>query len=691
MRLALFLLACCSLLSSALGAITLHVSPQGNDAWSGRLAAPNAPRTDGPLASLTGARNAIRRLPSRREPVTVLIADGRYPHLEPLLLEPQDSGTASAPISYRAAPGAKPVFSGGVAVTGWKEAPGGLWTAALPAGVRTEQLWVDGARASFARHRGGEALLVAKVDEEVTAPARSQPEFLQKKFNVTPSRQTVHLDPGLLAGLEQLTPAEVRAARIMVFHKWNASPRHVLALDAKAGTIAVAGGPMQEWSSWRAKGTTVWIENVRTGLHQPGTFTLGADGTLLYRPRPGESLARSTVVAAVADKLLLLQGAPGEGNYVEHLTFSGLTFEHSRWLLPARGIGAEDGLDDLQAAAHIDAAIMGDGVRRVTFERCEISRVSRNAMWFRRGCRDVTIERCSFVDLGAGAVRIGDYVAPRYAFETTGGFTVRNCRIAHGGRTFPAATGIVVMHGERNVIAHNDVHDFFYSGISVGWVWGYMPTSARDNIVEFNRVTKIGQGLLSDMAGIYFLGPGERNVCRNNVVMDVDCHAYGGWGVYADEGSTGVLYENNLVVRTRSGGFHQHYGRENIVRNNIFAYGKEQQVTRPRAEEHLSYTYERNIVIWDEGSLAGHHRRSAAEGGKVAFEWNLYHPTGLAVAPFAQELAERRTKGLDAKSIVADPLFVDAKRGDFRLRPESPAEKIGFVPFDPSLAGIRPE
>jgi hypothetical protein len=495
----------------------------------------------------------------------------------------------------------------------------------------------------------------------------------------------------LLAGLERLPPQEIQQARIMVFHSWNASPRHILRLDPQAGTIVVEGGPMQEWSSWRAKGTTLWLENVRTGLDQPGSFTLSADGTLRYRPRPGESRDRSTFIVAAADKLMLLQGSPGEGQYVEHLKFSGLTFEHSRWLLPPRGIGGEDGLDDLQAAAHIDAAIMGDGVRRVTFERCEISRVSRNAMWFRRGCRDVRLERCTFLDLGAGAVRIGDYVVPRYAFETTGVVTVRNCRIAHGGRVFPSATGIVVMQAEGNRIAHNDVHDFYYSGISVGWVWGYMPTSARDNIVEFNRVTKIGQGLLSDMAGIYFLGPGERNVCRNNVVMDVNCHAYGGWGVYADEGSTGVLYENNLVVRTRSGGFHHNYGKENIVRNNIFAYGKDQQVTRPRKEDHLSYTFERNIVIWDEGSLVSHHRRTASDSGQVAFDRNLYHATGLAEAAFTREFAGRQADGQDRNSLVMDPLFVDAKGGDFRLRPESPANKIGFVPFDPSVAGVQPE
>ena len=44
------------------GALVLHVSPKGNDQWSGKLTEPNAGRTDGPLATIEGARDALRRL-----------------------------------------------------------------------------------------------------------------------------------------------------------------------------------------------------------------------------------------------------------------------------------------------------------------------------------------------------------------------------------------------------------------------------------------------------------------------------------------------------------------------------------------------------------------------------------------------------------------------------------------------------
>jgi hypothetical protein len=669
---------------------TIHVSPGGNDSWSGRLASPNRDGTDGPVASLKGARDAIRRMPERTGAVTVTIADGVYPLLEPVLLEPLDSGTASAPITYEAAPGAKPIFSGAVQLTPWAATRDGLWRSRLPGGIRAEQLWVNGRRATPAAVPAGEPMLIRKVDEEVLAPS-SPPLQVLHKFVVAPAKQRIFVDPKELSPLAGMSEDEARQLRLMIFHKWNASPRRVVALDPSTGRIDVEGGAMQPWNDWRSKNAKLRIENARAGLATPGSWLLEADGTVLYRPRVGESPADSVGRVASADRFVLFLGAPGEGNFVEHLRFVGLSFRHSRWVHPARAISGDGGIDDLQAAAHIDAVIMGDGVRHVSFERCEFSGLSRNAMWFRRGCTDIRVERCVFRDLGAGAIRIGDYLPPRYPFERTRRFVVRNCLVIEGGRIFPSATGIVVMQADDNLIAHNDVHDFFYSAISVGWSWGYLPTSASDNRVEFNRVSKIGQNLLSDMAGIYFLGPGASNVCRNNVVTDVSCHAYGGWGIYADEGSTGVLYENNLIVGTESGGFHHHYGQGNIVRNNIFAYGREQQVTVPRKEEHLSYTFERNIVVWREGPLVGHHRRAAADGGRVAFERNLYHATDFAEAPFARELEDRRAMGLDLSSIVADPLFVDPARGDFRLRAESPAAKIGFVPFDYTKAGIQPE
>jgi hypothetical protein len=44
---------------------------------------------------------------------------------------------------------------------------------------------------------------------------------------------------------------------------------------------------------------------------------------------------------------------------------------------------------------------------------------------------------------------------------------------------------------------------------------------------------------------------------------------------------------------------------------------------------------------------------------------------------------------LEKDSVVADPLFVDPENGDFTLKSDSPALKLGFEPIDVSKVGPR--
>jgi len=191
--------------------------------------------------------------------------------------------------------------------------------------------------------------------------------------------------------------------------------------------------------------------------------------------------------------------------------------------------------------------------------------------------------------------------------------------------------------------------------------------------------------VLSDMGGIYTLGPSEGTRVTNNVFHDIYAYTYGGWGLYTDEGSSNILFENNLVYRVKSGGFHQHYGRENIVRNNILADSKEQQLQATRVEPHLSFTLENNIVYWTTGKLlAGRWSQIKYESRNNCY-WNA------ADKPFTfagKTLADWQVAEHELGSIIADPKFKDPANDNFQLPPDSPALKLGFKPFDPTKAGV---
>jgi hypothetical protein len=388
---------------SAARAAELYVATDGNDAWSGTLAKPNADKSDGPVASLAGARDALRKLRSAKSvagAVHILVADGRYSMTEPLTLQPPDGGTKDAPVTYEAAPGARPVFTGGRAITGWAAGSDGLWTAKVPdvaAGKwYFEQLFVNGRRAVRARTPNKFWFEIIRVTEEKLPADKTDPSAKE-------ARQTVWIRPDDFAGIAKLSADELKDVNLVVYHNWEATRRFIDSLDAKECAIITSGDVLKPYNPWR-QGSTLILENFKAALDAPGEWFLARDGTLCYRPLPGEDIAKAEVFAPFAQKFLIMQGDPAKGQFVEHVTLKGLTFHHSQWLTPPRGFPPH-GPEPAQAASPIEAVVQADGARHVTLDDCEIGHTGTYAVWFRKGCTDNVIRHCHLFDLGAGGVR----------------------------------------------------------------------------------------------------------------------------------------------------------------------------------------------------------------------------------------------------------------------------------------------
>ena len=621
---------------------TLYVSPQGREGARGTI--------DDPFPSLTAARDAIRsmRKAGATEPATVLLRGGTYRLTETFVLTPEDSG-----VTYEAYPAEHPVISGGRVVKGWQKGAGSIWTTYVS--DRVHQLFINGQRAVRARTPNSGFF-------RIDGPS-SQDKPFTLKFRGDEIKAS-------WAGNSDV--------EVVALLAWAELRMPITAVDESAHIARFAADPKPSNQEANAR---YWIENAPDALDSPGEWRFDSKaGTIYYWPKAGEDLSRDEVVAPALMHLVRLEGSPEKGAIVRDVTIRGLDFRHADWAMPSAGYA------ETQAAMSAPSAFEAIGAEGLLIEHCSFSESGGYAIWLGRGCRRNRVSADEIFDMGAGGIKIGDAVLHPDQANWTFENVVTDNAMHDLGRVYPSAIGVWVGQSSRNTISHNHIHDLFYTAVSVGWTWGYDQNQCTGNIIEFNHLHDIGKNMLSDMGAIYTLGIQPGTVIRNNLIHDVQSFTYGGWGIYPDEGSSNILIENNIVYRTKSAGFHQHYGRENIVRNNIFAFGAEHQLMRTRAEPHLSFTFEGNIVYYDSGALLG----SNWTGDGFRMNRNVYWDARDEPVLFAgQTLAEWQQRGQDQDSQVANPGFVNASSYDFRLMPDSPAWKMGFKEIDMSTVGPR--
>jgi len=666
--------------AAAVNASQLFVATNGDDAWSGELAAPNPARTDGPFATLDRARDEARRR-KMAGGTRVLIRGGTYYLKQPLVLDSRDSGSPGRPTVFAAFEGEKPVLSGGRRITGWKRGPGKLWQAELPE-VRKgawyfRQLFVNGERRQRSRSPNAGYHRIARLIPGPPDP-RSKPV----------ARDRFVFAPGDIRAWRRLGDVN-----LILMHSWETSIHPLKSVDTSSNTVYLAA-PLKEWWSigyWE-EAQRYYIENAMELLDQPGEWYLNREtGLLSYWPLPGEGMDEVQVVAPVLSELVRFAGDADRDRFVQHVTLRGLAFHHSDWVL------APQGNSSTQAAVEVPAAVMADGALNCSIEDCEVAHVGTYGIWFRRGCKDCRIQRNRLHDLGAGGLRVGESKRAETDRAESSRILLDNNHIFDGGRVYAAGVGVWVAQSSHNRVSHNDIHDLFYSGISIGWNWGLEPNRTHHNVIEYNHVHDLVHGVLSDAGLIYCLGVSPGSIIRNNVFHDI--WPYGqppfGWGIYLDAKCGNYLVENNLTYNTLSGGLmFNNGGHEHVIQNNIFALSANHALW-PYSEKRPS-TFRRNIVYLTQGDLLiPYGERSLNErmaAGEPLGEWNenLYWHTGGPgqLRFYRRSFAEWQMLGLDRDSRIADPLFVDARAHDFRLKSDSPALALGFQPLDITTVGL---
>jgi hypothetical protein len=517
-------------------------------------------------------------LTTARQGDRVILRGGTYRLDKTLELGAENSG-----VTWIAAPGEKPILSGGIVVTSWKPDANGRYKAKVNLD-NFRQLWVNGLRAPRARGKVPAGMKFWGKNE-ATVITYDNPPGLTGTLGYKPGK----LDKIAPAGYTTTDAAIAgwKNPSDMEFGFYSSWSHKIAKIEKITKTDTGAIIEMSQPGFFlcnRAGGAVArmpaYMENALELLDEPGEWYFDRPAkTLYYLPRPGEDMSKAEVIAPKLETLVEVKGA-------HDIKFEGLTFSHATWLRPSTPLGHPDvqanfiqpvdnsyfrpehekgwvpvNGEQLKSAGNVCVTAS----RGIRFDGCAFTALGATALDF-EGSQSNTVVGCRFEDISASAIQVGGISRedhhPSTPERVVKDNVVVNNFITRTGIDYSDAIGIFVGYTEGTVIAHNEIFDVPYSGISIGWGWGMpdagggvyvdpikwsTPTAAKNNRIEFNHIHKMMQKL-NDGAGVYTLGRQPGTVIRNNHIHDGGgVHLSG--GVYLDEGSANITVTNNLIYR----------------------------------------------------------------------------------------------------------------------------------------------
>lgn len=629
---------------------------------------------DGPFRYLSKAFDTIQEMREDgiNRPITIKIMGNEN------LSAPQVVNSLMSNVTVEPYGDKEVLISGGKQITGWKKDTFNgkeCFSAYIPEVAEGKwnftDLYVDGLRADYTRYpaEGEPELTILEAENPGHGLFDHSKWFIAKKEDVEVFRNFRNFGDCFISFL----------------HYWIDEHTPIESYDIETGKVV-----MKYTSNFNINHEfSYFLENVAEMFANKNEWYLDRpSGTVYYIPRCSCQTPESIVAyAPVISKLIEFRGAEG-------VHFKNIKFAYTRGDYSSVKSDGKAYASDNQAVSEAHGSISFANSRNCSLENCTLHNFGVHGVTIDSGCSSIRITHCDIYDGGAGGVKIngGGYGSPEHTH-------VRNCvvsdnRIEHCGRRYFAACGVLLMNAYDCEISHNEICDIYYTGVSVGWNWGYTPSITKNVLVTKNHIHHLGQGKLSDMGGVYLLGPQAGTVVSNNVIHDIKCKEYGGWALYTDEGSSHIRLENNVCYNTSSNSYHQHYGANNLVCNNIFAFStdKDGALKVSRFERHTSIAFFNNIVYTDGipmYALSDNHVSS----GTVIADRNIFFDVSREPVFMNNEkmaaLDQIRSFGMDEDSIIADPKFKDPANFDFSLEADSPAYAIGFKDINISDVGIR--
>lgn len=528
-----------------------YVSARGNDSNNGAI--------DHPFSTLQAAQKAVRAAKKNGIvlPIEVVVRGGVYYLEETIEFTPEDAGTISAPVIWKAATSEKVVLSGGRRLTGkWQKEKDGIWYMDVPeskgwnrevnqsekyskkpeSAWNFRELFVNGKRAIRARYPN----------------ANQDNPFL---YVVSGNNNQLQIADGKVKkswGEEADVQVNI-VPRWRFFNQWN----DVVGVDLEKSSINL--GPREQLGEID-KGSWFWIEGVKEELDMPGEWYLDHNlGRLFYKPLKAESPNNSEIIAPFLNRIFYLKGDVETGSYVKHISFQGFDFRHTTFTL-----------GQIEARVHTDCAVMFENAQDCSITNCHFDNIGGYALWLHLDSRNNVFDNNTVKNSGGGGVLLtgarlsymddskiytpGEKAAKVFPIlNRITRNTVEHCgkiRYYGGGVHIDSRPASMAME-QGNYIAHNHFRDLSRNGI-------FVFRNQGGNVIEFNEIHDCMQTTI-DGAAIHIATMNRLaapNYILNNYLYDIwgyEQLASGkprrtlGNGVFLDWATSNTTVKNNVI------------------------------------------------------------------------------------------------------------------------------------------------
>ena len=665
--------------------VAIYVSPSGDDTNDGSV--------DHPLKTLTAARDLADKRKANNTPVTVFLRAGTYYLSAPVEFGPSNSGTSTAPIVYMAYGSEKPVISGAIKVTpSWSTSSGSIQVATIATNLKVDQLFLNGKRQVLARYPNYDATKI--LDGHASDCISS-------------TRVGKWADP-------TEGPGYIRA---MHPSQWGGVD---FIITGKSGTTVtykwVGDNNRFNSSSDQPHASYRMVENIFEELDAAGEwYYKKSTGQLYFWPPSGTDLSTATIELASQDELFRVVGTSATAT-VQYLTFQGLTFTGTYRTLFSKPY--ELLLQGDWGIARAGTVFMNNA-ENIRVDSCLFDQIGGNGVFMSGHNRSNAVVNSDFEDAGASCVAIvGLQSAVRCAAKSYGNapscndklpgpqtddypasILVENNTMVNFGRFEKQVAGVQMSMTSKNTVRHNTIHTMPRAGINfndgcwgghlIEWNWVYgavLETSDHGPLNAWGRDRNL---IFQSDPTMTKLDAVDTTTIQNNR-FEIASPMF---GIDLDDQSSNYLQQNNLLI---GGGLKVQWSRYNTYENNILVNGAVIDIHSPW--DNSNHVVKNNIIVGDVVySFYSINNLTTDIKNKIpTLDYNLFYNGGKdprlctwlnrSSNPFTW--TQWKAAGLDANSVVADPMFTSPTTGDYTVKDGSPALTLGFKNFPMTGFGV---